>query len=234
MKSQPVFQTANAKTSKGEALGYLTLIRYLAPADESGTNVCPNAGACREVCLYTAGRGAFKQVKEARIRKTRERLESRTSHMYKAAQEIEAGLKRATKLGMKLAVRMNGTSDLVADAREMAWAFPKVQFYDYTKLVKVLDNLYTPPNLHYTLSFDPKTVGVDLCRAALSSGVNVAVVFTEAPPATLWDAPVIDGDEHDLRFLDPKGADGKGVVVALKAKGQAKGSSFCYDPARDI
>jgi len=42
------------------------------------------------------------------------------------------------------------------------------------------------------------------------------VVFAD-PPATLWQAPVIDGTLTDLRFLDPKG-----VIVGLQAKGKAK------------
>jgi hypothetical protein len=33
---------------------------------------------------------------------------------------------------------------------------------------------------------------------------------------TWWNHPVIDGDDHDARFLDPKG-----VVVGLRAKGLA-------------
>jgi len=36
-------------------------------------------------------------------------------------------------------------------------------------------------------------------------------------PNTYAGAPVVDGDASDLRFLDPDG-----VVVGLKAKGDAK------------
>ena len=46
--------------------------------------------------------------------------------------------------------------------------------------------------------------------------MNVAVVFHKLPE-TYLGRPVINGDETDLRFLDPKG-----VVVGLKAKGKAK------------
>ena len=43
------------------------------------------------------------------------------------------------------------------------------------------------------------------------------MVFRNELP-THWNGfPVINGDENDLRFLDPKG-----VVVGLKAKGKAK------------
>jgi hypothetical protein len=49
---------------------------------------------------------------------------------------------------------------------------------------------------------------------ALANGKNVAVAFKNCLPETLWNYPVVDGDKHDLRFLDPKG-----VVVGLVPKG---------------
>ena len=63
----------NAKTVKGQRKGYMTGILYLAPSDQSGVmNTCPHATkGCRIACLYTAGRGAFDNVKQARINKTK-------------------------------------------------------------------------------------------------------------------------------------------------------------------
>jgi hypothetical protein len=46
--------------------------------------------------------------------------------------------------------------------------------------------------------------------------MNIAAVFKELPEKYIG-RPVINGDETDLRFLDPKG-----VIVGLKAKGKAK------------
>ena len=62
----------NAKTIKGQKRGYITGILYLAPSNESGVmNTCPNASkGCRAACLFTAGRGAFDNVRQARINKT--------------------------------------------------------------------------------------------------------------------------------------------------------------------
>ena len=57
--------------------------------------------------------------------------------------------------------------------------------------------------------------------AALQAGLNVATVFglkkTEPMPETYNGRTVFNGDESDLRFLDPKG-----VIVGLYAKGKAK------------
>ena len=56
---------------------------------------------------------------------------------------------------------------------------------------------------------------------AISEGYNVAVVFgvkkSEPLPEYQFARKVINGDESDLRFLDPRG-----VVVGLYAKGKAK------------
>jgi hypothetical protein len=66
---------------------------------------------------------------------------------------------------------------------------------------------------------------------ALSEGYNVAVVLNigknEPKPATWGGYPVIDGDETDIRFRDPKG----GHIVALSAKGDARkmGLGFVRD-----
>jgi hypothetical protein len=58
----------------------------------------------------------------------------------------------------------------------------------------------------------------------------VGVVFRDRNfPAQYLGVPVIDGDETDLRFLDPPG-----VVVGLSAKGTAKmdESGFVVDSTR--
>src|SRR4029078_10120201 len=64
--------TGDAKTSKGEKLGYRTGIMYLSPANESGViNVCPSASlGCMAMCLNTAGRGQMSTVQEIRRART--------------------------------------------------------------------------------------------------------------------------------------------------------------------
>ena len=63
--------STDAKTVKGESLGVLTGILYLAPHTISGFQVCPKASPqCRAACLYTAGRGIYSKVQKARIAKT--------------------------------------------------------------------------------------------------------------------------------------------------------------------
>ena len=60
------------------------------------------------------------------------------------------------------------------------------------------------------------------CVEALKLGVNVAVVFDTKKGQSLpenWNGyPVYDGDDTDVRFLDPK----DGYVIGLRAKGKAR------------
>lgn len=216
---RPILTIENAKTIKGEKLGYLTGICYLAPANEAGLgNLCPmSTPGCRRDCLFTAGRGQFEAVRAARIAKTafyfRDRLAFEASLEY----DIAALVRRARTLGLTPAVRINGTSDLPKLALRCAHKFPKVQFYDYTKLPRAWQR--TRKNYHLTFSHSERNERD--CLAALKHGINVAVVFNtrrsqELP--TYWQGyPVLDGDLHDLRFLDPKRH-----VVGLRAKGLAR------------
>jgi len=222
---------ANAKTVKGQGRGYMTAILYLAPADESGYEVCPMASqGCRKACLNKAGMGAFSNVQAARIAKTKWYFEDRAAFMAQLMTEVRAFIRKAFKAGLIPVVRLNGTSDIpwervpVEGKPNIMAHFPTVQFYDYTKRHNRRD---LPDNYHLTFSLaeDNDT----RASAAASNGANVAVVFrTDKFPTTFMGMPVVDGDADDLRFLD-----GKGVVVGLKAKGPAKKdtSGFVRDAA---
>jgi hypothetical protein len=54
-------------------------------------------------------------------------------------------------------------------------------------------------------------------QAVLDTNTNMAVVSTLPMPKKFRGLDCINGDEDDLRFLDPQG-----VVVWLSAKGKAK------------
>lgn len=213
----------DAKTVKGQKVGYSTAILYLAPANLSGRNVCPNASTgCKAACLYSAGRGRFPNVKNGRMNKTLSFFSDREAFVRGLRQNIDKLHARVTKKGFKFAVRLNGTSDLPwenikIDGRNLFEHFPHVQFYDYTKsLARMLVFLNGRMPANYHLTFSRSESNEKEVETVLEKGGNVAVVF--ASPATSYlGRKVVDGDADDLRFLDPKG-----VVVGLKAKGQAK------------
>ena len=222
---------ANAKTVKGQGRGYMTAILYLAPADESGYEVCPMASkGCRKACLNKAGMGAFSNVQAARIAKTKWYFEDRSAFMAQLVTEVRAFIRKAIKLGLIPVVRLNGTSDIpwervpIEDQPNIMSLFPTVQFYDYTKRSNRRD---LPSNYHLTFSLAEDNDS--RARVAASNGANIAVVFrNDKFPSTFMGMPVVDGDADDLRFLD-----GRGVVVGLKAKGPAKKdvSGFVRDAA---
>lgn len=212
----------NAKTTKGEKLGYLTGIMYLAPANTiEGINTCPYASkGCKKACLYTAGRGKFNNVQNARISKTELFRDNLNEFMHTLYHDIKRLVKRAEKLNMNACVRLNGTSDIEWEkikhnGKNIFEIFPNVQFYDYTKnpfrFQKKLPN-----NYHLTYSRSENKFSQKWTKTLLKQGHNVAVVFNNVPTEYLGHE-VINGDDHDLRFLDKKG-----VVVGLTAKGEAK------------
>lgn len=210
----------NAKTSKGQKLGYLAGILYFAPAKISGFEVCPKRSAgCTAACLYTAGHGRFTYTQEARIRKTKFFFEQRQEFLAQLRKDIKALVKKAEKMNLKPAVRLNGTSDIEWIRFGIMEEFPSVQFYDYTKVLSRLTKTL-PPNYHLTFS-QHEDNNVD-CKKALELGFNVATVMSvkkkEQLPPVVNSYPVFDGDETDLRFLDPKG----GHIIGLRAKGDAK------------
>jgi hypothetical protein len=210
---------SNAKTIKGENLGYLTGILYLSPSTESGVmDTCRSATKhCIKACLKAAGRMRMPASVASRIWKTRLLHSDRDLFMATLRANIQALIRRSEREGLTPCVRINGTSDLPSIAREMAAEFPEVQFYDYTKHPKPW--IRTDPNYYLTFSYS----GENMPQAieALEHLTNVSVVFDtpkgQSLPTTWNGYRVIDGDSHDLRFLDPRG-----VVIGLRAKGLAR------------
>jgi hypothetical protein len=215
----------NPKILKGMKQGYMTYILHLAPADVSGYNTCPKATAgCKTACLNTAGRGGmFKKgettnmIQQARIRKTKFFFEDRENFLATLKDDIRKAIKQAEKKGLIPVFRLNGTSDIAWEKYGVIQEFPNVQFYDYSKILgRKVNGL---ANYHLTFS---AADGNDLdVRRAIKEGYNVATVFgikkSQPMPETYEGMPVFNGDDSDLRFLDPKG-----VVVGLYAKGKAK------------
>ena len=215
-----LLSTANPKIQKGTKLGYLSFILHLAPATLSGKETCPKRTAgCTAACLNTAGRGGMfrkgentNMIQQARIRKTKMFFEQKEAFIAQLAKDIKLGIKQAAKLGLTPVFRLNGTSDLAVEKWGIIEQFPQVQFYDYTKVLgRKVAHL---PNYHLTFSAADGNEA-DVAKA-IQQGMNVAMVFDKLP-SEYMGVTVNDADEHDLRFLDPKG-----TIAGLKAKGRAK------------
>ena len=210
----------NAKTIKGQKLGFLTGILYLSPANESGKNLCPHASiGCKAACLYTAGRGAMSNVSNARMAKTLAFLADRKGFASQLKADIAFVKRKATKTGMTPCIRLNGTSDLPwHNVEGIIQENADVQFYDYTpNPFRMMEYLRGELPSNYHLTFSRKEDNDGWVETILDKGGNVAVVFSGSLPASYKGKAVINGDESDLRFLDEKN-----VVVGLKAKGKGK------------
>ena len=213
----------NAKTIKGQKVGFLTAILYLTPANASGVNLCPLAAAalCAEPCLTSAGRGAMTGVQMARLRKTLYWLQYREEFLAQLHKEIIAAQTKAARMGFVLLVRLNGTSDIRWEIYGVPQAHPMIQFYDYTKIT----NRIVPFNYDLTFSYSGVKSFSRFVADAKQKGLRIAAVFRNraivdrmlANNETFMGLQVVDGDDNDVRHIDPHG-----VIVALYAKGKAK------------
>lgn len=205
----------SAKIDKSDKYSsYENFIMYLAPHNLSGFNVCPNASAgCAASCLNTAGRGKFHNVQKARLERTLHYVVDRIGFL----QRLRAEVLYYGTLHSKIAIRLNGTSDINFNPfiKQVSSVVPHVVWYDYTKNIKHAIRALEIPNYHVT--FSRSEINEVDCLKCLSLGINVAVVFKDKLPKTWNGFKVIDGDITDTRFLDKSG-----VVVGLRAKGRAK------------
>lgn len=211
---------SNGKSNSKIAKNLKTInsyIMHLSPhkVNSYGKNVCGHASnGCASACLNTAGRGAFSNVRNARIKKTDYFFENKQEFLTTLSNELRKANNKPS------AVRLNGTSDL--DFIELLklklgvnvfTEMPNLKFYDYTKnLKRAMKYLGTD----YHLTFSRSETNDDECLEYLRAGGQVAVVFDKLPD-TWHGFKVIDGDDDDLRYLDMGG-----VVIGLKAKGKAK------------
>jgi hypothetical protein len=211
----------NTKMLKSIELGYLTAILHLAPHKLSGVNICPKASlGCAMACLNTSGRGRFEFTQKSRLNKTYYFLKDRQKFLLQLDNEIKNFKKRAIKQGLKPAIRLNGTSDLiferypVKDNKNLMELNPDVQFYDYTKIKNRLTNKL-PKNYH--LTFSKSESNDNDIKDLLTTAFNIAVVFKDKIPKTYLGRKVINGDISDLRFLDKNKS-----IIGLSTKGNAK------------
>tara|TARA_R110000796_G_scaffold107465_2_gene218234 strand:+ start:2894 stop:3757 length:864 start_codon:yes stop_codon:yes gene_type:complete len=233
--ADPLSNPKVAKNAKFDNV--LTYPIHLAPSTLSGFNTCAMASdGCKEACLHTAGNPAYMKGKNsARITRTKLYFENRPLFVAILCKEVISATAKAAKLGMALAFRPNATSDIKWEKSKVIslgmqrvvidlihQLAPEATIYDYTKE----PNRETPS--FYTLTFSLSENNDIAAYNELLNGRNVAVVFDtkrgQALPKThtlngkVFE--VIDGDKSDYRPEDIQG-----VIVGLRAKGDAIGDS---------
>ena len=214
---------SSSKIAKGLKYNEMTYILYLAPAEQSGYNVCPmSTEECRTACLSESGHNRIdvkkNAINKARIKKTKLFFEERDFFMSWLVKEITKAKIDADTKGYRFSVRINGTSDIdlttfKIGGRNILEIFPLIQFYDYTKVAKRFKLLEKYPNYDLTYSFSGYNMIQCLDLLENKKG-RVAMVFEgKVLPKTFLDYKVIDGDEYDMRYMDEQG-----VIVGLKFK----------------
>ena len=211
----------NIKTAKNDLE---TFILYMAPANiVDGLNLCPFASdGCKKSCLYSAGRGKFSNVQLSRINKSKFWGFDRANFYLQLANELLIIHDKAIKKDIKIAIRLNGTSDI--DHLDLLKRYSGIDFldgfysdllfYDYTKN---FNHIRKYQGTSYKITFSRSEVNELDAYRTLKDGGNVAIVFKNELPTTWNGFPVINGDLTDLRYFDPVN-----IVVGLKAKGEAK------------
>jgi hypothetical protein len=216
---------SNAKTAKNELKSY---IMYLSPANQNsfGKTVCTKASeGCTIGCLVTTYRMSWSSNIAARIRKTDFYFADRKAFCEMLFSELSEISRKAVKGKYKVAIRLNGTSDLdffaIVKNRigKDLLALENLVFYDYTKLIgKVLKYQDAIKAGKYYLTFSRSENNWAECLQALALNVNVAVVFDKKKPLpeTFEGFQVINGDLSDIEMLS-----NAGKILGLKAKGKA-------------
>lgn len=222
-KPTKLLSTINAKTIKGEKLGYTTYIMYLSPYTDNskGINLCPHASkGCAKACLFGSGAARFDKVQQGKRNKTEYYLADRKAFLEQLDKEVGQAVKRHQNKDTIPVFRLNGTSDIafekfkIREGKNIFELYPFVQFYDYTKNpVRMRKELPSNYHLTFSMSEDNKETTMEL----LSEGKNVAIVFGVKDetnlPTEYQGYKVINGDETDLRFLDDDN-----IIVGLKYK----------------
>ena len=226
--------SVNLTTKHQKAYKYdeMTYSLYLAPAKMSGYEVCPmRSKECTALCLNESGMNKMVQKKkgdvinQSRIKKTKLFFEHREFFVSWLCDEIRSAKNKADKLGYKFSVRLNNTSDISPEMfykknvygffENVLQIFPKIKFYDYSKVYRRIE--LTKKYKNYDLTFSFSGTNFDECIMALNNKVRVAVVFKNVLPKKFWGYKVIDGDAYDMRYRDKKN-----VIVGLKFKSVRK------------
>jgi len=195
----------------------------------TGLGLCVGSNdACRASCLvYTGNNPIGDKYGKAKLVRTEALLLEPNAWIRMWVSSIEKHIVAAAKEKSRPYVRPNVLSDIpwelvcpeifgFFEKRERSGRLKKtgVRFYDYTK---VPDRKIA--GLNYDMTFSFSGTNEAYCLSELERGYRVAVVYWlrskgDSVTRKKWNGyPVIDGDLHDMRPLDPSN-----VVVGLTYK----------------
>ena len=129
------------KLNKSLKQGYFTAGLQLSPANEANhvigrtfkTN-CPMAGACKDVCISATGLNIFPTHVLARAKRTELYWDNRSAFFAQLIDELDKAKTKATRQGLKFAVRLNVLSDIEDLPQFVHKLRPQWTLYDYSKI----------------------------------------------------------------------------------------------------
>tara|TARA_R100001530_G_scaffold97089_1_gene67474 strand:- start:44 stop:766 length:723 start_codon:yes stop_codon:yes gene_type:complete len=222
----------NAKTPKGEKLGYGSFVMFGAPHKLSGHNACAGSSpGCRELCIYYAGMGIFPSVQQARINRTIMYFKERDKFLQLVNSDIKSAIKWSKKNDLIPCFRLDGTTD-IGIAKHFVKDYADIQFYDYTKCTSRLRMSDNFVNWHTTYSLSENTTRRQF-NILLKRNTNIAVPFRNVPKPGKYilGRKIVCGDKNDLRFLDGKN---KIITLSVKGKGRKRNHPFILDNANAL
>ena len=187
---------------------------YLASADLSGFNVCPNSEYCKDNCLNGSGHNRVDRLSKkgtidrSRTIKTRLLFANKEVFMRIMIHEIEKERKKAENNGTFFSIRLNCTSDInpiafTLNGKNILEIFPDIQFYDYTKVLNRIALAKKYSNYDITWSIDGSEKNREIGLELSKNGGRVAVVYGENDmPKTWYGYECCNGDETDYRPSD--------------------------------
>jgi hypothetical protein len=204
---------SSIKVEKGESEGYYTAILYMQPATKVSTITLCSASAlfgCEKPCLIGSGMLGMTTGQSAATRRTVIFLLDSDRFYSMLRKEIQA---KHRKHGDKLAIRLNGTTDI--DFTSFIASMPHIRFYDYSKVyARVIKNKLANYDITFSGSaYSEKTLY--MTARAIKAGHRVAIAFNTGERKGEFTMPtdLADFDTTDLRFTDLK------VLGGLKYKG---------------
>lgn len=224
----------NTKVIKGKKKGFYNGIVMLPPYKTYPySNICPMAeiNKCHGPCLSDAGMGKWDCNKVARFRKLALLNDHPDIFEKILIKDIEAAIRKAKRENLKIAIRLNGTSDLniIKKFGHIIKQYENIYWYDYTKVPKYLKLLRRKhnelSNYHLTFSYSKVKEAQEYLKQAIKTDTNIAMVIKDKSQVENLinnkskiklhnkEYNLINGDNDDLRFLDPKNS-----IVLLRYK----------------
>ena len=192
--------------------------------------ICAGAKAagCMDTCLtYTGMAEVYPDtILTARQAKSDLWMHSRDEFLAQLRKELSNFDKLCFKQSVTGVVRLNVYSDIPWEEYGIPQEFPRLQFYDYTKIAARLEKRL-PPNYRLMFSYSKRATYAKQVERFVSSGSSapMAVVFKGEFPKTFMGRTVVDGDASDWLNVNQRN-----VVVGLKFKGSFDDGEIAVNP----